>query len=74
MRVLGTKRLVVAHSFSFGGTSYERPKNISKWHLQRNVLGTSSESEFKHFPYNRFYGSFTIFPDAKCIPDIAEPK
>ena len=28
---LDTKKLVIAYSFSFGKTSYERPKNVQKW-------------------------------------------
>ena len=39
--VLHIKKLVIAYSFSFGETSYERPKNVPKWHLPRDVLGTS---------------------------------
>ena len=30
MCVLGTKKLIVKNSFSFGKTSYERPKNVQK--------------------------------------------
>ena len=30
MFVLDTKKLATAHSFSFGETSYERPKNVPK--------------------------------------------
>ena len=50
MCVLDTKKLVIEYSFSFGETSYERPKNLPKWHLQCDVLGTSSGRQFKHFP------------------------
>ena len=39
--VLDTKKLLVAYSFSFEETSYERPKIVQKWHLQSDVLGTS---------------------------------
>ena len=38
MCVLGTKKLIIAQSFSFGETPYERPKIVEKWHLQRDVL------------------------------------
>ena len=50
MYVLDNKKLVIAYSFSFGETSYERHKNVPKWHLQRDVCGTSSGRQFKHFP------------------------
>ena len=42
MCVLITKKLVIAYSFSFVETSYAPPKNVQKWHLQRDVFGTSS--------------------------------
>ena len=45
--VLDTKRLVIVYSFSFGETSYERPKIVPKSHLQWDVLGTSSGRQFK---------------------------
>ena len=35
--LLDTKKLVILYSFSFGDTSYERPNNVPKWHLQRDV-------------------------------------
>ena len=57
MCVLDTKKLVTAYSFSFGETSYERPKNVPKWHLQLDVLGTSSGRQFKLFPQS-FLGKF----------------
>ena len=41
MCVLDAKKLIIVYSFSFGGTSYEHLKNVQKWHLQRDVLGTS---------------------------------
>ena len=50
MCVLDTKKLVIVHSFSFGEKSYERHKNVLKWHQQRDVIGTSSGRQFKHFP------------------------
>ena len=37
--VLETKKLVIAHSFRFGEPSYERPKNVLKWQLQRDAVG-----------------------------------
>ena len=55
---LDNKTLVIAYSFSFGETSYERPKNVPKWHLQRDVFGTSSGRQFKYFPKNKFLGKF----------------
>ena len=58
MCVLDNKKLVIAYSFSFGETSYERPKNVPKWHLQRDVFGTSSGRQFKYFPKNKFLGKF----------------
>ena len=39
MCVLDTKKLIIAYSFSFEETSYERPKTVKKWHLQRTSLG-----------------------------------
>ena len=44
MCVLDNKKLVIAYSFSFGETSYERPMNVPKWHLQRDLIGTSSDN------------------------------
>ena len=58
MCILDTKKLVIAYSFSFGEKLYERPKNVQKWHLQPDVLGTSSRRQFKHFPSNRFLRKF----------------
>ena len=58
MCVLHNKKLVIAYSFSFGETSYERPKNVPKWHLQRDVFSTSSGRQFKYFPKNKFLGKF----------------
>ena len=68
MCVLDIKKLVIAYSFSFGETSYERPKHVSKRPLQRDVLNLNN------FYKRGFKGNFSMFPDAKCIPDIAEPK
>ena len=50
MWVLGTKKLIIAYSSSFGETSYERPKNVQKLHLQRDVLRTFWGRQFKQFP------------------------
>ena len=50
MSVLDTKTLIIAYFLSFGETSYERPKNVQKWHLQHDVLGTSSGRQFRQFP------------------------
>ena len=58
MCVLHNKKLVIAYSFSFGETSYERPKNVPKWHLQRDVFSKSSGRQFKYFPKNKFLGKF----------------
>ena len=44
MCVLDTRKFVIAYSFSFGDTPYERPKNVPKWQLQlrrSDVLTTS---------------------------------
>ena len=44
MFLLDTKKLIIAYSFTFGETPYERLKNVQKWHLQPdawNVLRTS---------------------------------
>ena len=41
MCVLDKEKLVIAYSFNFGETSYERPKNVTKWQLQRDVLRSS---------------------------------
>ena len=49
MCVLDTKKLIIAYSLSFEETSYERPKTVKKWHLQRDVIGTSSVGQFEHF-------------------------
>ena len=49
MCVLDTKKLIIAYSFSFEETSYERPKTVKKWHLQRDLIGTSSGRQFEHF-------------------------
>ena len=68
MCVLDIKKLVIAYSFSFGETSYERPKHVSKRPLQRDVLNLNN------FYKRGFKGNFSMFPDPKCIPDIAEPK
>ena len=74
MCVLDSKKLVVTYSFSCGETSCERSKNVPKWHLLQDVLGTSSGHQLKHFPCNRFLGKFFYIPNTKCIPDIAEPN
>ena len=74
MCVLGTKKLIIAHSFSFGETLYERPKNVEKWHLHRDVLGRPQYVDLGNFHEIDFWGNFSIFPEAKCIPDIAKPK
>ena len=58
MCVLDNKRLVITYSFSFGERSYEYPKNVPKWQLQRGVLETSSGRQVKHFPYSMFLGEF----------------
>ena len=46
-------KLVFAYSFSFGETSVERPKNVSKWHPQCDNIGTSSGCHLNHYPLNR---------------------
>ena len=74
MCVLDTKKLIIAYSFSFEETSYERPKTVKKWHLQRDVIGTSSGRQFEHFHEIGFWGNVSIFPEAKCITDIAKSK
>ena len=48
MCVLDAKKLVIVYSSRFGEASYERSKNVA--HLQRDVLMTSSGSQFKHLP------------------------
>ena len=47
MCVLDTKKLIIGYSFSFREMSYERPKKVQKWHLQREVLGTFSGRQFR---------------------------
>ena len=74
MCVLHTKKLVIAYLFSFRETFYERPKNVPKWNQQRDVLGRSQDVNFNVFHKIGFYKKFSIVSDAKCIPDIAEPK
>ena len=54
MCVLDIKKLVIAYSFSFEETSWEGPKNVLKWHVQRDIPGTSSGGQFKHFPETSF--------------------
>ena len=69
MCVLDNEKLVIAYSFSFGETSYERPKNVPKWHLQRDVRGTSFlDVNLNIFHKTGIQGNFSVFPDAKCIP------
>ena len=63
------------YSFTFGETSPERPKNVPKWHPQREVLGRNSGRHFNQNPWNRFFMDFfSIFPDSKCISGIVLQK
>ena len=46
---------------------------------QRDICRVTSLGHPQHVNLNifnkiAFYGSFSIFSDAKCIPDITEPK
>ena len=50
MCLLDTKTLIIAYSFSFRETSYERSEKVQKWHLQRDTFGTASGCQFKQFP------------------------
>ena len=74
MCVLDTKKLVITYSFGFGETSCELPRNVPKWRLQHDVLGTSSGHHLNILQKVGFQGNFSVFPDTRCIPDIAEPK
>ena len=49
MWVLGTKKLIIAYSSSFGETSYERPKNVQKLHLSVTSLGRSEDANLNNF-------------------------
>ena len=74
MCVLDTKKLVIAHSISFGEISYEHPKNVPNWHLYVTSLGHPQDINLNIFHKGGFSGDFSIFSDTKCIPEIAEPK
>ena len=56
----------------------KRPMNVLKTSQSNTCIVTSSgrpqDVNLETFHKKAFQGKFSIFPDAKCIPDNAEPK
>ena len=49
MCLLSTKKLIIAYSFSFRETSYERPKNVQKCMRSVTSLGRPQNVNLENF-------------------------